>query len=71
MDISVEACRTRGERRKRVFSKAVNPDWKDGENWNPYRTLINHRKHEGSIYREATGGEEKRGKPRFHSDHFE
>lgn len=70
MDISVEACRTRGERRKRVFSKSCNPDWKDSQPWNPYPILINHRKHEGALYRAATGGEEGRGKPRFNEDYF-
>lgn len=70
MDISVIFRRKMGERRKNVIRKG-NPKWKDPEVFNPYPVILNHRKHEGAVYREAIGGEEKRGKPRFHGDWFE
>lgn len=71
LDISVIACRARGEIRQANLGFPPRHLWKTPEAWNPFSTVMNHRKHAGSIYREATGGFEKKGKPHGQSDWFE
>lgn len=62
-----------GERRTPLmrYGRRKNINFKNIEVFSPVPTMTNHRKHEGLVYREAMGGEETKGKPRFHGDWFE
>jgi len=73
LDISVTNAINNGKTRKgrTNFKKVIPRSTNDIEIWNPYRTAINHRKHEGKVYREAIGGFETKGKPRYHPDAYE
>lgn len=53
------------------FNKKVNDQIIYPKKLNTFEIYMNHRRHEGKIYREAVGGFETKGKPRYHPDWFE
>lgn len=71
MDISVTAYRLKGERRGVKKGINRNPNWVYPKSFNPFLVALNHQKHIGKIYREAIGGFEIKGKPRFQVDAYE
>lgn len=65
LDISVSHSRLNGERRYCkgfCWNKKAEPI--ENKQYNPLPQLLNHRKHEAKIYREANGGVEKTS-PRY------
>lgn len=69
-NISITYARENGENRRNSISYKK-PEPIKPEVWNPHRTALNHRKHEGLIYRQSEGGFERKGKPRYQPDFFE
>jgi len=73
IDISISYRRNCGERRKPSFTKKgpLNINTNEIPVVNPFLVAINHSKHSGLLYRNAMGGIEKQGKPRYYPDLFE
>ena len=74
MDISVTASKRRGEKTKntnKLNGNFVKSElWTNPEKKNVRAEVFNFRRHEGKIYRQANGGFEIKGKPRFEPDFF-